>query len=394
MAGPLEHRQPVRPLAPLLSILPMALISLGGCRSQQVDTPLPSTAVIDSIARSLMARESVQGLALAVIDDGAVRHVAAYGRRNIEKDLPLTKQTIMYGASLTKTAVAYLTMQLVEEGKLDLDASVATLLPKPLPEYDDYHDLATDPRWRTITPRIILTHSTGFANFRWLEPDGKLRIHADPGTRYGYSGEGFYLLQLVIEDGLGLDLGQEMQRRVFDRFGMTRTSMQWRADFADDLADGYRLDGTMEPHDERSSPSAAGSMDTSIEDQARLWAGIVRGDGLTAGSRAALVRPDLAITSLSQFPTLRTDPAPGNASIGLAAGLGMVTFTSAAGPAWFKGGHNDSTGNMVICLERQRRCLVFMANDVRAERIFPALAHAVLGEISMPWTWEYDWMAR
>ncbi len=369
----------------------MAIVSFGGCRSPRVDPPLPSTTVIDSVARSLMAREGVQGLALAVIDDGAIRHVAAYGRRNVEKDLPLTKHTVMYGASLTKAAVAYLTMQLVEEGKLDLDASVATLLPKPLPEYDDYHDLAADSRWRSITPRIILTHSTGFANFRWLEPDGKLRIHADPGTRYGYSGEGFYLLQLVIEDGLGLDLGQEMQRRVFDRFGMTRTSMQWRADFAGDLADGYRLDGSLEPHDERSRPSAAGSMDTSIEDQARLWAGFVRGDGLTADSRATLVRPGLAIAARSQFPTLSADSAPGNVAIGLAAGLGMVTFTGAAGPVWFKGGHNDSTGNMVICLERQRRCLVLMANDVRAERIYPALALAVLGETSMPWTWEYDW---
>jgi CubicO group peptidase (beta-lactamase class C family) len=280
----------------------------------------------------------------------------------------------------------------VEEGALRLDDSLATLLPKPLPEYEDYHDLASDPRWRTITPRIILTHTTGFANFRWLEPDAKLRFHSDPGTRYGYSGEGFYLLQLVIEEGLGLDLGQEMQRRLFDPFGMTHTSMQWRADFSADLADGYRLDGSMEPHDERSRPSAAGSMDTSIEDQARLWAAIVRGDGLNAVSRAELVRPGLRITSRSQFPTLGPDSTRQNAAIGLAAGLGLVTFTGAAGPAWFKGGHNDSTGNMVICLERQRRCLVLMANDVRAERLYPALARAVLGDVSMPWTWEYDWL--
>ena len=217
-------------------------------------------------------------------------------------------------------------------------------------------------------------------------------MHSDPGTRYGYSGEGFYLLQLIIEEGLGLDLGREMQRRLFDRFGLTHTSMQWRADFSADLADGYRVDGSMEPHDERSRPSAAGSMDTSIEDQARLWAAIVRGDGLTAASRAALVRPGLAITSRSQFPTLATDSGAANAAIGLAAGLGVVTFSGDAGPVWFKGGHNDSTGNMVICLERQRRCLVVLANDVRAERIYPALARAVLGDVSLPWAWEYDWL--
>ena len=130
----------------------------------------------------------------------------------------------------------------------------------------------------------------------------------------------------------------------------------------------------MEPHDERSSVSAAGSMDTSIADQARLWAGIVRGDGLSASSRAELVRPQLAITAPHQFPTLITDTDPRNAAIGLAAGLGLVTFQDNSGPAWFKGGHNPWTGNMVICLEAKKRCVVLLANDVRAESIYPELA--------------------
>ena len=150
-------------------------------------------------------------MALAVIEDGRVAHVAAYGRRNVERDLPLTIDTIMYGASLTKTAFAYMVLQLVDEGRLDLDASVAELLPRLLPEYDegddDFSDLADDERWRALTPRILLTHTSGFANFRWLETDRRLRFHHDPGSRYGYSAEGFYILQLILERGLGLDVG-------------------------------------------------------------------------------------------------------------------------------------------------------------------------------------------
>ncbi|HEX9636275.1 MAG TPA: serine hydrolase domain-containing protein, partial [Acidobacteriota bacterium] len=262
---------------------------------------------IDAEVLRLMKLENVQGLALAVIDGGEIQHVAALGWRNAERKLPLTTGTVLYGASLTKTAFAYMVLQLVDEGRLDLDTSIAELLPRPLPAYDegdeDFSDLAGDERWRQLTPRILLTHSSGFANFRWLEDDRRLRFHFDPGTRYGYSGEGFYVLQLVLEQGLGLDVGKEMQARVFDRFGMTRTSMAWRPDFASDLADGYRLDGTMEPHDERGSVSAAGSMDTTIADQARMWAGIVRGDGLRAATRAELVRPQVAIRSRQQFPT-------------------------------------------------------------------------------------------
>lgn len=374
----------------------VVLLSLISCANSQDKPYVPDAAAIAAEALRLMKREDVQGMALAVIEDGKVAHVAAYGQRNVERNLPLTTNTIMYGASLTKTAFAYMVLQLVDEGRLDLDASVAELLPRPLPEYDDgdddYSDLAGDERWRALTPRILLTHTSGFANFRWLETDQRLRFHYDPGSRYGYSGEGFYILQLILEQGLGLDVGKEMQIRVFDRFGMTNTSMSWRPDFATNLADGYGLDGTMEPHDERSGVSAAGSMDTSIADQARLWAGIVRGDGLSAASRAELVRPQVPITSSHQFPTLMTETEPRNAEIGLAAGLGLVTFQDTSGPAWFKGGHNDWTGNMVICLENKMRCVIMLANDVRAERIYPELARMILGDTKMPWTWEYDWL--
>lgn len=366
----------------------VASLLLSGCAA----APSPKALSDEELGR-LMARENVEGLALAVIDRGQVVSVKTYGRRNVARDLPLTHRTIMYGASLTKAAFAYMLLQLVDEGKLDLDAPLPTLLPQPLPAYDrkpwDFSHLADDERWRKLTPRILLTHSSGFANFRWLEPDRRLRFHFDPGARYAYSGEGFYILQLIVERGLGLDTGQEMQRRVFDRFGMRNTSMQWRPDFALNLADGYRLDGSMEPHDERSRPSAAGSMDTTIEDQARLWAGVMRGDGLSAASRAMMVRGQLPITSRSQFPTLGAAPASWPQS--LAAGLGVVSFADRSGPAWFKGGHNDSTGNMLLCLERGQRCVVMLANDVRAERIYPELARRVLGATDMPWSWEYGW---
>src|SRR6185295_19037747 len=112
-----------------------------------------------------------------------------------------------------------------------------------------------------LTPRILLSHTSGLANFAFLEPDEKMRFHFDPGSRYAYSGEGFILMQFVLETGLGLKVGDEMQRRVFDRFGMTRTSMTWRKDFAGNLADGYAADGSFEAHDERSKARAAGSMD-------------------------------------------------------------------------------------------------------------------------------------
>jgi hypothetical protein len=170
---------------------------------------------------------------------------------------------------------------------------------------------------------------------------------------------------------------------------MTRTSMKWRADFASNLADGYGADGHFEPHDQRSKVRAAGSMDTTIADQARLWAGVVRGDGLSAKARAELVRAQLPITTPQQFPSITEATEPRNAAIGLAAALGVIAFQDRSGAAWFKGGHNDTTGNMVICFDTGKRCVVMLANDVRAERIYPELARLVLGQSDMPWRWEY-----
>lgn len=354
------------------------------------------TRHVDDTVRLAMAATGARGLALSVVEGGQVVFTKAYGVRNAGGD-PLQEDTVMYGASLTKAAFGYLVMQLVEEGKLGLDVPIASYLPEPLPNYASpdivrrysaFAGLASDERWRRLTARILLTHSSGFANFYLLEPDGRLRIHFEPGSRYAYSGDGLILLQFVLEQGLGLDIGAEMQRRLFAPNGMTRTSLVWRPDFRPNLADGFTLDGRPQPHDERSRVRASGSMDTSVADMGRLAASYVRGDGLSAAARAELVRSQLAITTRSQFPTFQPtlEPPPFR---GLGAGLGVIAFEGPQGAGFFKGGHNDSTANMWVCLEARQRCVVILSNDVRAEPAFAALVRSILGETGLPWAWEY-----
>jgi CubicO group peptidase (beta-lactamase class C family) len=378
---------PRRALAVVVVIAAAAL----SCGAMAVKRSGPQ---IDAQVTRAMAGVGIKGLALAVIDDGKVSYVKTYGARNARGEA-LGPGTVMYGASLTKAAFAYMVMQLVDEGKLDLDASIAKYLAKPLPDYateDQYaawSDLKGDERWRKLTPRILLTHSTGFHNFGFLEPDRKLRIHFEPGSRYSYSGDGIILLQFVLERGLGLDVGKEMQARVFDRFGMTRTSMTWRPDFAADLADGWDGDGKAQPHDERGRVRAAGSMDTTIADFARFAAGYARGEGLSKAGRAALTAPGLAITTRSQFPPLQPELPKDRRRPDLAAGLGVVAFKGPQGPGFYKGGHDDITANTWVCVERGRRCVLILSNDVRAEAAFPALVGYVLGRTGAPWSWEY-----
>jgi CubicO group peptidase (beta-lactamase class C family) len=351
-------------------------------------------------ARRAMAETQANGLAIAVIDHGRVVSVEAFGKRNAKGD-PLTVDTVMYGASITKAVFGYLVMQLADEGKVNLDHPIAAMLPRPIPDYGNldaygnWGDLAGDDRWKAITPRMAMTHSTGFANFGFLEPDQKLRIHFEPGAHFSYSGEGIMLLQFGLEQGLGLNVGAELQRRFFGPLGMTHTGLMWRPDFAVNLADGWTSDGKVKPHDERSKVRVAGSMDTTITDLAKFAAYMVRGGGLSRTAAAERVRGSLPITTATQFPNFLPDAPADKRVPGLAAGIGVIAFTGPQGPGWFKGGHNEETGNTLICVERGERCVLILANDVRAERAFPTLVKAALGETGAPFGWEYgDYAGR
>lgn len=352
---------------------------------------------VGNVARAAMVTTGARGLAVAVIDRGRVSSREVFGDRNAAGD-PLTINTVMYGASLTKAVVGYLTAQLASEKQLNLDEPIAALLPQPLPSYgnvgayENWGDLKDDDRWRTITPRMTLTHSTGFANFAFLEPDHRLRIHFAPGTRYAYSGEGMMLLQFGLERGKGLDLEAELQRRFFSPLGMTRTSLNWQDRFTSDLADGWDEEGKPHPHDKRSRVRAAGSMDTTISDLAKLAAAMVRGYGLPANGRRTFARGTLPITTRQQFPTLLPEVSPTDRPAATAA-LGVVAFRGPQGRGWYKGGHDEITANTLVCLERRRRCVLMMSNDVRAERAFPTLVRAVLGETGVPYHWEYPGLA-
>jgi len=350
-------------------------------------------ADLDRRVTSLMSAAKVPGLAVAVIEHGQVVSVKAYGMRDTAKQLPLTTDTVMYAASLTKAAFSYAAMTLVDDGRLDLDASIANDLPRPLPEYGKYADLAGDIRWKALTPGILLSHRSGFANFRFwppgkdYDPHGRLAFYFAPGARFAYSGEGINLAQFVLEHGKGIDVETLMRERLFTPFHMSRTAMVWRDDFARNVATGYYENGEPLEHTRRRSVRAAGSMDTTIGDYANLLAAMVRGDGLSATTHERWLTPVVRIRSVQQFPTIGLPDSSDNDGISLGYALGVGTFTSAQGPAFFKEGHDDGTNNVAVCIESSKNCVLLMSNSSNAESIFPYLIDDVLGRTCFPWYW-------
>ncbi len=371
----------------------LALLSIGAVERPQrafntLDNRRLTESGVDRRIGQLMAVNQVTGLGVAVIRQGKIVFIKSYGYASREDKAPLTPGTIMYGASLTKATFAWFLMQLVDEGRVDLDKPIGDYLKKPLPDYDGWGDLKGDERWRQLTLRKLMNHTSGFANLRWLEDDKKLRFHRDPGTRYGYSGEGIRLAQFVLEEGLGLDVGKEMQTRIFDRFRMNDTSMTWRDSYEGRLAYGYTADGQRQEFARRKKAGAIGSMDTTLADWARFLAAVVRGDGLSRPAHAAMIRPTVWIDSPVQFPTLieqRTDRWKGM-KLGYAIGWG--TFESRFGHAFFKEGHDDGTDNYAVCVDGRQSCILLLANDNRATRIFVPLVNELLGPLDLPADWE------
>lgn len=176
---------------------------------------------VDSInifLKSRMDTLNIPGLSIAVINDSKVVYHQTFGYANLEKKEPVTAQTIFEGASLSKSVFAFFVMTFVEEGKLDLD--------KPLYEYLPYPDIAHDERYKKITARMILSHRSGFPNWRENEDDKKLKIKFEPGTNYEYSGEGYQYLAMVLKHIEGTDwkgLETIFQEKIAKPIGLEHT---------------------------------------------------------------------------------------------------------------------------------------------------------------------------
>jgi CubicO group peptidase (beta-lactamase class C family) len=179
----------------------------------------------------VLAMSGVPGMTIAIVEDGEIRQSIALGLRNIARNAPMAPDTVTAAASLGKPLFAAIALMLASEGRIDLD--------KPLAEQAELQ-LPSDNAARRVTARHVLSHSTGFPN--WRRRAEPLASAFEPGARFGYSGEGFYLLQDLAEQRTGMSVEQLMRTRLFSPLGMSRTATVWQERFADNFATGYSPD--------------------------------------------------------------------------------------------------------------------------------------------------------
>jgi CubicO group peptidase (beta-lactamase class C family) len=352
-------------------------------KEQQIDATV--NQLVDA---THVAGMGVTGAGIAIFRDGEIAYLKAYGLRDTERGLPLTPDSVMTSASLSKAAFATVVMRLVQQGKLNLDKPVYEYLPKPLPEYPRYVDLKGDERYKKITLRMLLSHTAGFPNWRAFEDDHKLTIHFEPGTRYAYSGEGIDLAQFVVETVTHESLTALMQKELFGPLGMSRTSMVWEPRFDSNFANGYDEYGRSLGPEKRMRPDAAGSMQTTLRDYATFLSAVMRGKVLDSKARAEMLRPQMAIHSAHEFPSLDAETTAANDAIHLSYGLGWGLYESPYGRAFFKEGHDEGWRHLALCFDERGTGILIMTNSSNGEGIFKPLLDALLGPTQFPFEWE------
>lgn len=214
----------VIPSEPVPDMLPEKGVLMG-------DFTQATAQQIDDFIEAHQQYDEIPGASLAIIKDGKLAYYHTYGVRNTFTKQPVDSNTLFEAASITKPVFAFAVQRLAERGIINLDT--------PLYRYLPYDDIAYDVRYKLITGRHVLTHRTGFPNWRYMNADGKLDIKFTPGTKFGYSGEGFEYLKMVVEKITGKKVEQVLREEVIQPMGLYHTFFSRNDSLRQMVANGH-----------------------------------------------------------------------------------------------------------------------------------------------------------
>lgn len=194
---------------------------------------------IDGFLKNEMKLLGLPGLSIALFNDAEILYYKTLGVSNIETGEPINSETLFDAGSMSKSPFAFLVMKMVEKKLLDLDI--------PLFQYLENKDIAYDERYKLITARMVLSHTSGFPNWRRFNKDKILDIKFTPGTQYLYSGEGYEYLADVIAHLNGIqknELQNLFEKEVAAIIDMKKAYFIWNDFVAKHQARGH-IDGKL-----------------------------------------------------------------------------------------------------------------------------------------------------
>ena len=300
-----------------------------------------------------LKENKIPTLGIGIIENGKLQQVKVFGE--ISKGVSAPYNTIFNVASLTKTVTAMVSLKLVSLGKWNLD--------EPIYKYWTDPDIANDPRNKKLTTRIILSHQTGFPNWRYMNETKKLNFQFEPGSKYQYSGEGMEYLRKALEKKFNKSLQQLANELIFQPLKMTDTRYVWDKNIdTSRLAIGYDKNGKAYETIINTTPNAADDLLTTVEDYSKFLVLILNGDGLSKNVFDEMTKKQVASTKGKHF------------------GLGLEIYDLGNEEvALSHGGSDNGVQTIFFLLPKTKKGLLILTNSDTGGNIFETLIKHYLG---------------
>ena len=324
---------------------------------------------MDAFIKHQMDSLNMPGLSIAFINDDKIVYHSALGVKNIETQEKVDTSTIFDAASMSKTVFSFFTMKMVDEKLLGLDV--------PLYTYMKYPDIAYDKRYKLITARMVLSHTSGFPNWRFLDeqgnynPKAKLTIKFEPGTKYQYSGEGYEYLALVIAHLKGLkknELQGLIKKEIFEPLGMNNSSFVWNDYIEKHRVNGHfkgKLNKGYSASSKNPNFQASASLQTESKEYANLLIAILNNKIVSEKSNKELLK-----IQSRKLATKRSNEQK--------YGLGIAIEESDYGTNYSHGGDNTSNTAFYMFNKEKKVGYVFFTNSENRNTFQTNLLHFLL----------------
>ncbi len=293
-----------------------------------------------------LKENKVPTLGIGTIKDGKLNQVKVFGS---------VHNSIFNVASLTKPVTAIVALKLANQGKFDLN--------EPLYKYWTDPDVAKDPRNKKLTTKLILSHQTGFKNWRWLNDDQKLHFDFEPGTGYQYSGEGYEYLRKALEAKFKKPMQQLAEELLFRSLKMNDTRYTW--DKSIDIsryATNFDENGKAYETVKNVTANAADDLLTTIEDYGNFLVSIMNGNLLSEKFFNEMATPQIASEKGKHF------------------GLGFEIYDFGNGEyALAHGGADFGVRAIVFILPKTKQGLLIFTNSDTGGNVYETLVKHYLG---------------
>ena len=325
----------------LLLIFSVSIFAQKNSFSGNSNTSKATIARLKKNIPELMKKADVPGMSVALIQNGKLVWNEGFGVKNAETKEVVTNETVFEAASLSKPVVAYAVLKLVDEGKIDLDIPLKKIL-------GNNYDVGDDERLNLITARRVLSHSSGFPNWRRPFDSKILLINFKPGEKFSYSGEGFVYLSKVVEKITNMKFEDFIKKMVFEPLEMKSSSFIWQDRFDKLKVFNHDLLGNVSGRNERKESNAAASLETTAEDYAKFVVAVLNGKGLKKQTHAQMLTPQIKVNE---------EKAPK-----LSWGLGVGLQDDEKGKSFWHWGDNGNNKSFMIASVGSKNAIVYFAN--------------------------------